>query len=356
WFDGFLRRSNKALVLISHDRDFLNRQINRVISLEVEGLRTWSGNYDQYKRQRAEEKVVREAEARKVEQKKAELQGFIDRFGAKATKATQAQSRAKQLEKLESVQLLEERATMQFRFPPAQRSGRDVAIFENLSKSFGERRIYDGIEGTVERGQRIAIIGANGAGKTTLLKMLAGELEPDAGSIRLGHNVELGYYAQHHADTLDTEASILGLMQALVPGMPERQVRSILGAFLFSGDDVEKRVGVLSGGERARVALARLLLQPSNLLVMDEPTDHLDLDSSEMLIEALQGYEGTLLFVSHNRSFINQLATAIWEVKDGQLLRHPGNLDDWTYHQAQLEADEGSASSATAASAAKPQG
>ncbi|HLT31327.1 MAG TPA: ABC-F family ATP-binding cassette domain-containing protein, partial [Myxococcaceae bacterium] len=247
WFDGFLRRSNKALVLISHDRDFLNRQINRVISLEVEGLRTWSGNYDQYKRQRAEEKVVREAEARKVEQKKAELQGFIDRFGAKATKATQAQSRAKQLEKLESVQLLEERATMQFRFPPAQRSGRDVAIFENLSKSFGERRIYDGIEGTVERGQRIAIIGANGAGKTTLLKMLAGELEPDAGSIRLGHNVELGYYAQHHADTLDTEASILGLMQALVPGMPERQVRSILGAFLFSGDDVEKRVGVLSG-------------------------------------------------------------------------------------------------------------
>jgi len=352
WFDGFLRRSRKALVLISHDREFLNRQINRVVSLELEGLRTYTGNHDSYRLQRAEEKKLLEAQAARVEQKRAELQGFIDRFGAKATKASQAQSRAKQLEKLESVQVLEERKTMQFRFPEVQRSGRDVVVFEGLKKAFGAHRIYDDVSATIERGQRIAVIGANGAGKTTLLKILAGELEADAGTSSLGHNVQMGYYAQHHADTLDTKATILEVMRRLVPDKPDAHLRSILGAFLFSGDDVEKPVGVLSGGERARVALARLLLIPSNLLVMDEPTNHLDLDSSEMLIEALQAYQGTLVFVSHNRSFINGLATAIWEVKDGEVLRHPGNLDDWMHHQellAQAAEDAGAGASGSGA-------
>ncbi|MFP2897658.1 ABC-F family ATP-binding cassette domain-containing protein [Corallococcus sp. 4LFB] len=335
WFDGFLRRSNKAMVLISHDRDFLNRQINRVVSLELEGVREYAGNYEDYKRQRAEEMVLLQARAEKVEQRRAELQGFIDRFGAKATKAKQAQSRAKMLAKLEKVQILEERQTMKFRFPEVERSGRDVVLMEGITKRYGALTVYDGLDARLERGQRIAVVGANGAGKTTLLKMVAGELAPDTGKVSLGHNVVVGYYAQHHADKLDRHNTIIEEVRPLAADKPESYVRGVLGAFLFSGDDVEKPIGVLSGGERARVALAKLLLIPSNFLLMDEPTNHLDLDSSEMLIEALKLYGGTLLFVSHNRSFINNLCTHVWEVADGKLTSHPGNLDEYLYHQEQ---------------------
>ncbi len=335
WFDDFLRRSNKALLLISHDRDFLNRQINRVLSLEPEGLRSYAGNYDAYKRARALEKEQLIAQAERVQAKKEELQGFIDRFGAKATKARQAQSRATMLEKMEDVVVLEERQTMSFRFPEVERSGRDVATLRNVHKRYGAHVIYDGLSATVERGQRIAVIGENGAGKTTLLKMLAGELQPDEGAVALGHNVVLGYYAQHHAEKLDRTKTIIEEVRPLAADKPESHVRGVLGAFLFSGDDVEKPIGVLSGGERARVALAKLLLTPSNFLLMDEPTNHLDLDSSEMLIEALQGYTGTLLFVSHTRSFVNGLATHVWDVAGGRVVPHPGNLDDYLYHQEQ---------------------
>ncbi|MBN8471468.1 ABC-F family ATP-binding cassette domain-containing protein [Corallococcus exiguus] len=359
WFDGFLRRSNKAMVLISHDRDFLNRQINRVVSLEMEGVREYAGNYEDYKRQRAEEMVLLQARAEKVEQRRAELQGFIDRFGAKATKAKQAQSRAKMLAKLEKVQVLEERQTMKFRFPEVERSGRDVVLMEDITKRYGALTVYDGLNARLERGQRIAVVGANGAGKTTLLKMVAGELAPDSGKVTLGHNVVVGYYAQHHADKLDRHNTIIEEVRPLAADKPESYVRGVLGAFLFSGDDVEKPIGVLSGGERARVALAKLLLIPSNFLLMDEPTNHLDLDSSEMLIEALKLYGGTLLFVSHNRSFINNLCTHVWEVADGKLTSHAGNLDEYLYHQEQLRltaegADTGAASGKGAAAGAGP--
>ncbi|NBD13053.1 ABC-F family ATP-binding cassette domain-containing protein [Corallococcus silvisoli] len=348
WFDGFLRRSNKAMVLISHDRDFLNRQINRVVSLEMEGVREYAGNYEDYKRQRAEEMVLLQARAEKVEQRRAELQGFIDRFGAKATKAKQAQSRAKMLAKLEKVQVLEERQTMKFRFPEVERSGRDVVLMEGITKRYGALTVYNGLDARLERGQRIAVVGANGAGKTTLLKMVAGELAPDSGKVTLGHNVVVGYYAQHHADKLDRHNTIIEEVRPLAADKPESYVRGVLGAFLFSGDDVEKPIGVLSGGERARVALAKLLLVPSNFLLMDEPTNHLDLDSSEMLIEALKLYGGTLLFVSHNRSFINGLCTHVWEVADGKLTSHPGNLDEYLYHQEQARlAAEGAESGAS---------
>jgi len=336
WFDGFLRRSNKALILISHDRDFLNRQVGRVLALEIEGLRTYVGNYDAYKRQRAEEMELLKARAAKVEARRAELQAFIDRFGAKASKATQAQSRAKMLAKLEEVHLLEERDTVHFRFPEVERSGRDVAMLEGIRKSYGSHVVYSGLDARVERGQRIAVIGANGAGKTTLLKILAGELEPDGGQVKLGHNVVMGYYAQHHADTLDKRNTIIEEVRPLAADKPESFVRGVLGAFLFSGDDVAKPIGVLSGGERARVALAKLLLRPSNFLLMDEPTNHLDLDSTEMLIEALAGYGGTLLFVSHNRAFVNRLASQVWDVVDGKVIPHSGNLDEYLYHQEQL--------------------
>jgi ATP-binding cassette subfamily F protein 3 len=335
WFDGFLRRSNKALILISHDRDFLNRQVGRVLALEIEGLRSYVGNYDAYKRQRAEEMEQLRARAAKVEARRAELQSFIDRFGAKATKARQAQSRAKMLAKLEEVHLLEERDTVHFSFPEVERSGRDVAMLEGISKSYGPHVVYSGLDARVERGQRIAVIGANGAGKTTLLKILAGELPVESGSVKLGHNVVMGYYAQHHADTLDKRNTIIEEVRPLAADKPESYVRGVLGAFLFSGDDVDKPIGVLSGGERARVALAKLLLRPSNFLLMDEPTNHLDLDSTEMLIDALARYGGTLLFVSHNRAFVNRLANQVWDVVDGRVVPYAGNLDEYLYHQEQ---------------------
>ncbi len=354
WVDAFLRASRKALVLVSHDREFLNRQIDRVLALEPEGLRSYAGDWDDYRRQRAEEEERLEAAAKRQAAKRAQLEGFIERFGAKATKAAQARSKEKQLERMEEVKLLEHRATLRFRFPEALRSGKEVLRIEGLSKAFGAKVVYAGLDARVLRGERLGVIGPNGAGKSTLLKLVAGELAPDAGTATLGHSVVAGYYAQHHFEraehdddagsmrtfgTLDPDRTVLDTLWDLVPDQGEAYVRGVAGSFLFSGDDVDKRVGVLSGGERARVALAKLLLVPANLLLLDEPTNHLDLDSSEALIEALKGYGGTLLFVSHNRSFVNQLATAIWEVKDGGILPFPGNLDDWWYHQRRLAAE-----------------
>ena len=353
WFDAFLRGKQKAILLVSHDREFLNRQIDRVVSLEPEGVRSYAGDYDDYRRQRAEEELRLLARAERQEQKRAQLERFIERFGAKNTKARQAKSKEKQLERMEEVQVLEHRDTLRFQFAEAPRSGREVLRLEGVRKAFGPRVVYRSLDGRVQRGERVGVIGPNGAGKTTLLRLVAGELAPDAGEIVLGHGVAAGYYAQHHFDkasrdgepqlrtsstgTLDPDRTILDTLWDLVPDRGEAYVRSVAGSFLFSGDDADKKVGVLSGGERARVALAKLLLVPANLLILDEPTNHLDLDSSEALIEALQAYRGTLLFVSHNRSFLNGLATVIWEVKDGGILPFPGNLDDWLYHQQQLE-------------------
>ena len=332
WFDAFLRRSRKSLVLISHDRGFLNRQINRVLSLEMEGLKSWVGNYDDYRRLRAQEFEQLLAQAERQAGRRAEMEEFINRFRAKASKARQVQSRIKLLEKQEVVKVNEERKTVGFHFPEVARSGREVATFKGVRKAFGENLIYDGLNATLLRGERVAVVGVNGAGKTTLLKILASELQPDAGSVTLGHGVVLGYYAQHHGETLDKQSTIIEEMMALVPDKPQSFVRATLGAFLFTGDDVDKKIGVLSGGERARVALAKLLLKPANLLVMDEPTNHLDLDSSEALIEALEGYGGTLIFVSHNHSFLNALATQVWDVRDHTLVPYPGNLEEYLHH------------------------
>jgi len=344
WFDAFLRGSTKALLLISHDREFLNRQIGRVLSLEPEGLRSYAGDYDDYKRLRVEEEERLDAAARRQEARRAELQGFIDRFGAKATKARQAQSRQKMLDRMDDVEVREQRATLSFHFAEAPRSGKEVVRLDGVSKAFGAKVVYQGVTAQVQRGERVAIIGPNGAGKTTLLRIVAGELAADRGEVKLGHSVVPGYYAQHHFErgenggfgSLQAKQSILDALWDIVPDQGEAYVRSVAGGFLFSGDDVEKPIGVLSGGERARVALARILLLRSNLLLLDEPTNHLDLASSEALIEALRRYDGTMLFVSHNRSFLNGLATRIWEVKDGAIVDQPGNLDDWLYHQRQL--------------------
>ena len=348
WFDSFLRRSRKALLLVSHDREFLDRQIDRVLSFEVEGLRSYAGNYERYLELRAAEEEQLQAQAEKQQRRRAQMQAFIDRFRAKATKARQVQSRIKLLEKEAVVEVREERATVRFRFPEAPRSGREVARLEGVSKSYGDKTIYRDLSGQILRGDRIAVIGLNGAGKTTLLKLLAQEIEPDSGSVTPGHNVVTGYFAQHHTERLDPEKTILQEVHSLVPTEPQSWVRGVLGSFLFSGDEVDKRIGVLSGGERARVALAGLLVVPSNFLLMDEPTNHLDLDSSEALIDALTRYEGTLLFVSHNRSFVNGLATQVWEVRDGRIDAQPGDLDDWAARrkpEGPMPAERGSAGS-----------
>src|SRR5262252_2047043 len=334
WFDSFLRRSRKALLLVSHDREFLDRQIDRVLSFEPEGLRSYAGNYERFLELRAAEEEHLQAQAERQAKRRAQVQAFIERFRAKATKARQVQSRVKMLEKEETVQVREERAVVRFRFPEAPRSGREVAGLERVSKAYGPKAIYSELSAQILRGERIAVIGLNGAGKTTLLKLLAQEIAPDGGAVTLGHNVVPGYFAQHHAERLDPRKTILEEVRGLVPSEPQSWVRGVLGAFLFSGDEVDKRIGVLSGGERARVALARLLVVPSNFLLMDEPTNHLDLDSSEALIDALTRYEGTLLFVSHNRSFVNGLATQVWEVRDGKIDAQPGDLDDWSRRRA----------------------
>jgi ATP-binding cassette subfamily F protein 3 len=224
---------------------------------------------------------------------------------------------------------------MRFSFPPCERAPNEVVRIEDVAKAYGELVVFDGVDLTVRRGEKIGIIGVNGAGKTTLLRMLAGELPHDAGTIRIGNGVEVGYYAQHHADTLDMGATIYEIVQRAAPDTAPSRVRSICGAFMFSGDDIDKPVKVLSGGEKARVALARLLVKPGNLMLMDEPTNHLDLASSESLTASLGTYDGTLIFVSHNRSLVRALATRIWNVEDGKVETYPGTLDEYMYSQMQ---------------------
>jgi ATP-binding cassette subfamily F protein 3 len=331
WFSSFLKEWQQCFVLISHDREFLNEQISRVVSLEPEGLRSYPGNYERYVVQRAEEETILAGKVKNIARERERLTRFVDRFRAQANKARAVQSRIKMLEKMESVETYQKRNVMRFSFPPTARTVAEPVRVEGLRKAYGDHVVFPGIDLTVRRGEKIGIIGVNGAGKTTLLKMIAGELSPDGGKITIGNGVRVGYYAQHHAETLDLGATVIEVVQRANPEAPVSRVRSILGAFLFGGDDVDKPVSVLSGGERARVALARLLVDPGNLLLMDEPTNHLDLDSSESLCKSLQTFDGTLVFVSHNRSLIRQLATKIWNVEDGRVDDYPGTLDEYLY-------------------------
>ncbi|MGE0869115.1 MAG: ABC-F family ATP-binding cassette domain-containing protein [Kofleriaceae bacterium] len=346
WFSDFLKKWTGCFVLISHDREFLNEQINRVVSLELEGVRSYPGNYEKYVEQRSEEETILAGKARNLARERERLTQFITRFRAQANKAKAVQSRVKFLEKMESVETYQKRQVMRFSFPPTERTVGEVVRVEQLRKAYGSHVVFPGVDLTVRRGEKIGIIGVNGAGKTTLLRMLAGEIPHDSGAIKVGNGIKLGYYAQHHADTLDLSSTIYEVVQRASPDTPPARVRSILGAFMFSGDDTDKPVKVLSGGEKARVALARLLVKPGNLLLMDEPTNHLDLESSESLAAALGTYDGTLVFVSHNRSLIRSLATRIWNVEDGRVETYPGTLDEYLYSMSQRRlavAVEGSA-------------
>ncbi|MFW6115345.1 MAG: ABC-F family ATP-binding cassette domain-containing protein [Thermodesulfobacteriota bacterium] len=336
WLEQFLQTYKGAIILVSHDKDLLNRQIARVFNLEDNQVKGYRGNYDSFLEAREEERKILEAQAKHQEQKVREAQRFIDRFRAKASKARQAQSKIKLLQKMELVESYRPQKTIRFSFPPVERSGRQVVLIKGVSKGFAEKRLYEDLTLTVLRGERIALIGPNGSGKTTLLRMIAGELHPDQGEIRLGHKVTTSYFAQHHLDMLDSAKSIVEEVSTSASDDTLGRVRNVCGSFLFSGDEVDKPVGVLSGGEKARVSLAKLLVQPGNLMLMDEPTNHLDLISSEILIDALEDYQGTMVFVSHNQSFVSRLATKIWDIREGTLEEYPGSLYEYYDHLDRL--------------------
>jgi ATP-binding cassette subfamily F protein 3 len=335
WFSEFLLRWPRAFVLISHDREFLNEQIRRVVTFETEGVRQYPGNYERYLVQRAEEEEILTNKAKNLEREKEKMEQFINRFRAQANKAKAVQSRVKALDKMDDVELYRKRRTMRFSFPEVDRAGHEVVRIEKVDKRYGTREVLGGVSLGIYRGDRIGIIGPNGAGKTTLLKMIASELPPSGGTIQLGHSVKPGYYAQHHTELLHPRSTVLQEATSANDKQPVSRIRSVLGAFLFSGDDVDKPISVLSGGERARVTLARLLIDPGNLLLLDEPTNHLDLDSCESLTESLAEYGGTMVFVSHNRSLVRRLATKIWVVEHGTVTEFVGSLDDYLARERQ---------------------
>ncbi|MBW1783476.1 MAG: ABC-F family ATP-binding cassette domain-containing protein [Deltaproteobacteria bacterium] len=337
WLEAFLQGFKGALVLVSHDREFLNRQINRIVSFETEGMRSYAGNYDFYLQAREEEVRSLEARARNQEQKIKDAERFIERFRSKATKARQAQSKIKLVRKMKLVETRQKEKTIHFSFPEVARSGREVVSIQGMSKRFGDNILYEDLDLRVLRHERIAIIGPNGCGKTTLLRLVAGEMEPDRGRISLGHEVDFAYFAQHHSDRLNPQNTVIEEVYQVVPQATVGFVRSVCGAFLFSGADVDKPIGILSGGERARVSLAKLLVKPGNFMLMDEPTNHLDIESSETLIHALAGYGGTLLFVSHNQSFVNRLATKIWDIRERGIVEYPGTLHEYYDHLLKTE-------------------
>ena len=331
WFSKFLSAYDQALFLVSHDREFLNEQVNRVVSFEPEGVRTFRGNYERYLLQREEERELLENTAKNLEKEKEHLEQFVRRFRAKASKAAQVQSRVRKLEKMGSVELHRSAREVRFSFPATDRGARTPMRVDDLCKSFGEHVVLDRVSLAVERGDRIAIVGPNGAGKTTLLKILAGEIEASDGRIHLPGQSNIRYFAQHHAEALNLDRTVLQEVSYASDGTSVQRVRAVLGALLFGDLAVDKRVSVLSGGERARIALAKILVRPGNVLLMDEPTNHLDLQTTEALTDALATYDGTLLFVSHNRAFIRRLATKLWVVHDGTVETYGGTLDDYLW-------------------------
>jgi ATP-binding cassette subfamily F protein 3 len=349
WLESFLADYEGTVVIVSHDRYFLNRMVTSIAELAPSGLTVYPGDYDEYLVQRQARRELLEAQARNQAKRIAEIERFIERFRYQASKARQVQSRVKMLDRIDRVMVEDEARVIRFAFPQPPRTGRRVAALKGIHKAYGDNVVYAGVDFEVERGAKLALVGPNGAGKSTLLRMLAGTLSYDRGERTLGAHVAVHYYAQHQLEALTPTLTILEELERAAPELGQTRLRTILGTFLFSGDTVEKKISVLSGGEKARVALAKMLVRPAALMCLDEPTNHLDLASREVLESALAVFPGTIVFISHDRYFINRIATGIVEVTGGTLVTYLGSYDDY------LDAKARAVAAANVAAPPRPQ-
>jgi len=334
WLEQYLANYPYAIVLVSHDRYFLDVTVRRILELWNKGLYFYSGGYSRYEEQKTERRAQLAAAFENQQDRIRQLEAFITRFRYTATKAKQVQSRIKEIERMEKIEIPPEEKSVHFRFPQPKASGRVVAQFQKVAKSYGDLNVFADVDFYIERGDRVALVGVNGAGKSTLIKILAGVEPVTAGEYTLGHNAEPDYFAQDQYKELDPSARLIDDLSTVAPRATNTELRGILGCFLFSEDDVFKTIGVLSGGERNRYALARMLMVPSNFLLLDEPTNHLDMRAKDVLLTALQEFSGTLVFVSHDRYFIDKLATRIFEVEDGRVTVFPGNYEDYLWRKS----------------------
>ncbi len=338
WLEDYLRNYPNAFVLISHDRYFLDVTVNKTVELWNKRAHFYFGNYEKYLKQKEERRAQLMSAYKNQRDQIEHLESFINRFRAQATKAKQVQSRIKELEKIERIEILEDEATIHFKIPQPPASGRTVIEVSHFTKIYptnegGQKHILEDVSFSIDRGDRIALVGANGAGKSTLIRMLAGLEPPTSGEIKLGHNVLADYFAQDQYKVLDGTAKMLDDISGIAPKVPVVELRSLLGCFMFSGDDVYKPLGVLSGGERNRYAMAKMLVSPANMLLLDEPTNHLDLRAKDVLLDAIRNFSGTVLFVSHDRYFIDGLATRVFEVEDRRVHVYPGNYEDYLWRK-----------------------
>jgi ATPase subunit of ABC transporter with duplicated ATPase domains len=342
WLEAFLKQRTGALLMTSHDREFMNRIVSKIAEIDGGEITTYSGNYDFYERERAVREANREAAYARQQAMLAKEQRFIERFAAHAAKAAQVQSRVKALEKIEKIELPKKRRVVKFDFRQPPRSGEIVATLEHVAKAYGRRTVHSDLSLTIQRGERWCVMGKNGAGKSTLLKMVAGTLPPDSGNVKLGASLQLGYFAQQALDLLDADLTVEEQLQKDFPHESIGALRNLAGAFQFSGDEIDKKIRALSGGEKTRLVIARMLLNPPNFLILDEPTNHLDLATKEMLIDSLTDFEGTMLFVSHDREFLRGLSNRVLELggetgTDSHAHAYPGSYVEYverTGHEA----------------------
>jgi ATPase subunit of ABC transporter with duplicated ATPase domains len=335
WLENFLRGYDGLLLMTSHDREFMNRIVNKIVEIDGGSLTSYSGDYEFYEQQRALAEKQQQAQFERQQAMLAKEINFIERFKARASHAAQVQSRVKKLEKIERVEPPRRRQTVQFDFLPAPRSGEDVVSLKKVQKGYGSRNIYDGLDFQVRRRERWCVMGINGAGKSTLLKLVAGSTEPDDGTVAVGGSVKMGYFAQHAMDLLDGERTVFEWLEDSFPQAGQGSLRALAGCFGFSGDDVEKKCRVLSGGEKARLVMAQMLFDPPNFLVLDEPTNHLDMATKEMLINALSEFEGTMLFVSHDRHFLAALSNRVLELTPEGIHQYGGGYTEYVARTGQ---------------------